>query len=42
MSGVVQKLELGRVREMVQRPDAIPKTTGRFAYASDLWAAGML
>src|SRR5262249_55712765 len=37
-----RKLELGRVGELVPRADAIPKTAGRFAYASDLWAAGML
>ncbi len=43
MSSVtVRALELGRVGELVRRPDGIPKTTGRFAYASDLWAAGML
>ena len=35
-------LELGRVGETVRRPDAIPKATGQFAYASDLFAAGML
>jgi CO/xanthine dehydrogenase Mo-binding subunit len=37
-----RKLELGRIGEVVPRADAIPKTTGRFAYASDLWVAGML
>jgi CO/xanthine dehydrogenase Mo-binding subunit len=36
------QLELGRVGETVRRPDAIPKATGQFAYASDLFAAGML
>jgi CO/xanthine dehydrogenase Mo-binding subunit len=36
------KLELGRVGESVKRVDGIPKTTGEFAYASDLFAAGML
>jgi CO/xanthine dehydrogenase Mo-binding subunit len=35
-------LELGRVGESVKRVDAIPKTTGEFAYSSDLYAAGML
>jgi CO/xanthine dehydrogenase Mo-binding subunit len=35
-------LELGRVGESVPRVDGIPKTTGEFAYASDLQAAGML
>jgi CO/xanthine dehydrogenase Mo-binding subunit len=25
-----------------RRPDGVPKVTGRFAYSSDLWAAGML
>jgi CO/xanthine dehydrogenase Mo-binding subunit len=38
----VRTLELGRVGESVRRPDATPKTTGEFAYASDLNAAGML
>ncbi len=37
-----RKLVLGRVGESVTRPDAIPKTTGEFEYASDLKAAGML
>jgi CO/xanthine dehydrogenase Mo-binding subunit len=36
------KLELGHVGESVRRADGIPKTTGEFAYASDLQAAGML
>jgi len=35
-------LELGRVGESVRKVDAIPKATGEFAYASDLYAAGML
>jgi CO/xanthine dehydrogenase Mo-binding subunit len=35
-------LELGRVGESVARVDGIPKTTGEFAYSSDLAAAGML
>jgi CO/xanthine dehydrogenase Mo-binding subunit len=39
---VPRTLELGRVGETVLRGDAVPKTNGRFAYASDLWAAGML
>ncbi len=44
MSTVVApgRLDCGRVGETVRRADAVPKTTGRFAYASDLWAAGML
>jgi CO/xanthine dehydrogenase Mo-binding subunit len=37
-----RKLEHGRVGESVRRVDAIPKVTGEFAYASDLFAAGML
>jgi CO/xanthine dehydrogenase Mo-binding subunit len=37
-----RKLELGRVGESVRRVDAIPKVAGEFAYASDLFAAGML
>jgi CO/xanthine dehydrogenase Mo-binding subunit len=35
-------LELGRVGERVKRVDGRPKTTGEFAYSSDLYAAGML
>ena len=35
-------LELGRVGQSVKRVDGIPKTTGEFAYSSDLFAAGML
>ena len=42
MSAPVRKLERGRVGEVVRRADGIPKTTGEFAYASDLQAAGML
>jgi CO/xanthine dehydrogenase Mo-binding subunit len=38
----VRKLELGRIGESVRRTDGVPKTTGEFAYASDLSAAGML
>ncbi|HEX3454507.1 MAG TPA: molybdopterin cofactor-binding domain-containing protein [Gaiellaceae bacterium] len=37
-----QQLELGRVGESTLRVDGIPKTTGEFAYSSDLSAAGML
>ncbi len=32
----------GGVGEAVPRVDAIPKVTGTFGYASDLWADGML
>ncbi len=42
MSTPVRRLELGRVGEVVERSDGVPKTTGEFAYASDLSAAGML
>src|SRR5512132_4152053 len=42
MSAPSRRLELGRVGESVRRVDAIPKVTGEFAYASDLFAAGML
>jgi CO/xanthine dehydrogenase Mo-binding subunit len=42
MSTTARKLELGRVGESVKRVDAIPKVSGEFAYASDLYAAGML
>jgi CO/xanthine dehydrogenase Mo-binding subunit len=34
--------QLGWIGESVRRADGIPKTTGEFAYASDLQAAGML
>jgi CO/xanthine dehydrogenase Mo-binding subunit len=37
-----RRLERGRVGETVTRSDAVPKTTGEFAYASDLNAPGML
>jgi CO/xanthine dehydrogenase Mo-binding subunit len=37
-----RQLELGRVGESVRRVDGIPKTTGEFAYSSDLSTAGML
>jgi CO/xanthine dehydrogenase Mo-binding subunit len=33
---------LGHIGESVRRADGVPKTTGEFAYASDLQAAGML
>ena len=42
VSAPARKLEHGRVGESVRRIDAIPKVTGEFAYASDLFAAGML
>ena len=42
MSTTVERLQLGRIGESVPRSDGTPKTTGQFAYASDLWAAGML
>ncbi len=42
MSAPARKLEVGRVGDVVPRADGIPKTTGEFAYASDLQAAGML
>jgi CO/xanthine dehydrogenase Mo-binding subunit len=42
VSTTPRKLELGRVGESVRRVDAIPKVAGEFAYASDLFAAGML
>jgi CO/xanthine dehydrogenase Mo-binding subunit len=35
-------LEVGHVGDVVQRSDGVPKTTGEFAYASDLQAPGML
>jgi len=42
VSTIARRLEVGRIGEVVPRADGIPKTTGRFAYASDLWVAGML
>ena len=42
MSAAVRALDVGRVGERVVRADGIPKATGEFAYASDLYAAGML
>jgi CO/xanthine dehydrogenase Mo-binding subunit len=42
VSAPARKLELGRVGESVRRVDGIPKTTGEFAYSSDLFASGML
>jgi CO/xanthine dehydrogenase Mo-binding subunit len=42
MSTPARKLEHGRVGESIRRVDAIPKVAGEFAYASDLFAAGML
>jgi CO/xanthine dehydrogenase Mo-binding subunit len=41
-TATTRKLEVGHIGEVVPRADGIPKTTGEFAYASDLWAAGML
>ena len=35
-------LQVGRIGDLVRRVDATPKTTGEFAYSSDLYAAGML
>jgi CO/xanthine dehydrogenase Mo-binding subunit len=35
-------LELGRIGTSVRRSDGIPKTTGEFAFSSDLHADGML
>jgi CO/xanthine dehydrogenase Mo-binding subunit len=42
VSAPARQLELGRIGESAKRIDAIPKTTGEFAYSSDLYAAGML
>jgi len=42
VSAPARTLPLGRIGESVRRPDGIPKTTGEFAYSSDLQAAGML
>ena len=37
-----RQLELGRIGESAKRADAVLKTTGEFAYSSDLYATGML
>jgi CO/xanthine dehydrogenase Mo-binding subunit len=42
VSSPTRQLEVGRIGESVKRADAVPKTTGEFAYSSDLYAAGML
>jgi CO/xanthine dehydrogenase Mo-binding subunit len=42
VSAPARQLELGRIGESARRVDATPKTTGEFAYSSDLHAAGML
>jgi len=42
MTSTETKLELGRIGEIVRRPDGPPKVLGEFAYSSDLSAAGML
>jgi CO/xanthine dehydrogenase Mo-binding subunit len=42
MSTSGRQLEVGRIGLSTRRADAIPKTTGEFAYSSDLQAAGML
>jgi CO/xanthine dehydrogenase Mo-binding subunit len=42
VSTTARRLETGRIGESLKRADAIPKTTGEFAYSSDLYAAGML
>src|SRR3954469_17219030 len=36
------ELRPGWIGESVRRVDGVPKTTGEFAYSSDLQAAGML
>jgi CO/xanthine dehydrogenase Mo-binding subunit len=41
-SPAVPKLRVGRIGDLVLRADGTPKTTGEFAYSSDLFAAGML
>jgi CO/xanthine dehydrogenase Mo-binding subunit len=35
-------LQVGRIGEIVQRVDAVPKVTGAFAFSSDMAAPGML
>jgi CO/xanthine dehydrogenase Mo-binding subunit len=36
------ELVRGRIGEIVERPDAVPKARGEFAYSSDLRVPGML
>ncbi|HSC93321.1 MAG TPA: molybdopterin cofactor-binding domain-containing protein [Gaiellaceae bacterium] len=42
MTAPARKLEVGRIGLPLPRSDGAPKTTGEFAFASDLFAAGML
>ena len=42
MSAPAREIVLGRIGDVTQRPDAVPKVEGEFAYSSDLHAAGML
>jgi len=42
VSAAARQLERGRVGDAVLRSDGVPKTTGEFAYSSDLQAPGML
>ena len=42
MSTTATDFELGRIGDSIPRDDGVPKTTGRFAYSSDLQAPGML
>ncbi|HEX5448832.1 MAG TPA: molybdopterin cofactor-binding domain-containing protein [Gaiellaceae bacterium] len=42
MTQTAQRLQLGKIGELVPRHDAPPKVQGEFAYASDLSAPGML
>ena len=42
MTAPTRQLEFGRIGESTKRADAVPKTTGEFAYSSDLYATGML
>jgi CO/xanthine dehydrogenase Mo-binding subunit len=37
-----RELRVGRIGEVLRRPDGIPKVKGEFAYSSDLAAPGML
>ena len=42
MTQTIRELQVGKVGDLVPRADAPPKVQGKFAYASDLIAAGML
>ena len=42
MTAIGTRRRAPRIGESAPRPDGVPKTQGRFAFGSDLWAEGML